>query len=121
MEQILLATERRENIEQVEGHHPTQQGTGGLSVGEAGGVAQEVGQGERQETMMEGKGDGILDTQTSRNTPPPPPPHTLTESSLAPPSKIILIGQKSKTLHKEELTVSETERKMKKRIEENAK
>ena len=47
--------------------------------------------------------------------------HTLTESSLAPPFKIILTGPKSKTLHKEELTASEAEKKVKKRIEENAK
>ena len=54
MEQILLATERRENIEQVEGYHPAEKGTGGLSVGEAGGIAHEVGQGEQPEAMMEG-------------------------------------------------------------------
>lgn len=38
-----------------------------------------------------------------------------------PASKIILTGQKSKTLHKEELTMSETERTVKKKIEDNAK
>lgn len=35
-------------------------------------------------------------------------------------SKIILTGQKSRTLHKEELTMSSVERSVKKRVEENA-
>ncbi|XP_068197090.1 deubiquitinating protein VCPIP1 [Antennarius striatus] len=46
--------------------------------------------------------------------PPPPPP------DAQPPTKIILTGQKAKTLHKEELTMSRAERSLQQSISEQA-
>ncbi len=37
-----------------------------------------------------------------------------------PAQKFIITGPKSKTIHKEELTASESERAVKRRVEENA-
>jgi hypothetical protein len=42
------------------------------------------------------------------------------EEYSLPASKMIATGQKSKTLHKEELNMSETERRIKRNVEENA-
>ena len=39
---------------------------------------------------------------------------------MTPASKIILTGHKSRTLHKEELVMSETERSVQRKIEDNA-
>ncbi len=47
-------------------------------------------------------------------------PHPETSPGDVPASKIIMVGPKSRTIHKEELIASETERRVRRRIEENA-
>ena len=137
VDQILAATARK-SMEQVT--HSTPQVTmGGAQAtptttptvqqqGKDMAVCKVIDNGKIPHLLFNGPGNEAMQAQTYSNTYTHTHTHTHvrthlhtdSDSSYVPASKFIITGQKTKTLHKEELTMSETERKIARQVEEKA-
>ena len=102
VDHILRVTENKEGMEQVSGHHPANQPAPVQSPAPLQPSTQETLPGEANSDMHTCV---MMDVSSERGT---------------ATSKIILTGAKSRTLHKEELTSSDAEKTVAKKIEENA-
>ena len=94
---IMHATERKENMEQVTGHHPP------------------TPEDEKENPFNREEGERQLSSSLSPLTAP-----TNSSVLVCTAHKQILTGAKSQTLHREELTMSGAERRVRAKVEENA-
>lgn len=122
VDHILRVTENKEGMEQVSGHHPMQPSEEPSNQHSPGGDLTSQQHSPRTlssttptTTPTSSSGSNIPGTIMINNI-HMKYIHTIIHSA----SKIILTGQKSRTLHKEELTMSESEKHLRKKIEDNA-